>query len=96
MMERARREHIVNYIHENENDAGKLWRAFNSVLHRAPTRSMPTTIDFATVFPHFLYGIQFCDPRHSVPHITPLEINFRMTSFEPASADEVKKLFLSS
>ena len=29
MMERARREHIANYIHENENDAGKLWRAVN-------------------------------------------------------------------
>ena len=29
MMERPRREHIVNYIHENGNDAGKLWRAVN-------------------------------------------------------------------
>ena len=25
MMERARREHIANYIHDNENNAGKLW-----------------------------------------------------------------------
>ena len=49
MMERARREHIVNNIHENENDAGKLWRAVNSVLYRVPTKSMPTTSDITTL-----------------------------------------------
>ena len=57
MMERARREHIVNYIHENKNDAGKLWRAVNSVLHRVPTKSMPNASNIptlATVFPPFL------------------------------------------
>ena len=49
MMERARREHIANYIHENENDAGKLWRAVNSVLHRVPNTSMPSTSDITTL-----------------------------------------------
>ena len=49
MMERARREHIVNYIHENENDTGKLWRAVNSVLHRVPTKSRPATGDITTL-----------------------------------------------
>ena len=38
----------------------------------------------------------FCDPKHNVPHIPPREINFPMTAFEPATADEVKKLILSS
>ena len=49
MMETARREHIANYIHENENNAGKLWRAVNSVLHRVPNTSMPTTSDITTL-----------------------------------------------
>ena len=40
--------------------------------------------------------MKFCDPKHSVPHIPPPEINFPMTSFEPATADEAKKLILSS
>ena len=40
--------------------------------------------------------MKFCDPKHNVPQIPPPEINFPMTSFEPASADEVKKLILSS
>ena len=43
MMETGRQEHIKNYIHENENEAGKVWRAVNPVLHRVPTTSMPTT-----------------------------------------------------
>ena len=37
-----------------------------------------------------------CDPKHNVPYIPPPEIIFPMTSFEPATADEVKKLILSS
>ena len=40
--------------------------------------------------------MKFCDPKHNVPHIPPPEINFPMTSFEPATADEVKQLILSS
>ena len=40
--------------------------------------------------------MKFCDPEQNVPHIPPPEINFPMTSFEPATADEVKKLILSS
>ena len=105
MMERARREHIANYIHENENDAGKLWRAVNSVLRRVPNTSMPTTSDittlchsFSTFFVNKIVKIRmkFCDPKHSVPHIPPPEINFPMTLFESATADEVKKLILSS
>ena len=40
--------------------------------------------------------MKFCDPKQNVPHIPPPEINFPMTSFEPAAADEVKKLILSS
>ena len=39
--------------------------------------------------------MQFCDPKHNVPHVPPPEINFPMTSFEPATADEVKKLIIS-
>ena len=50
MMERARREHIANYIYENENNAGKLWRAVNSVLHPVPNTAMPTTSDITTLF----------------------------------------------
>ena len=89
MMERARREHIANYMHENENDAGKLWRAVNSVLHRDPNTSMPCTSDITTLchsFPTFFVNkiekirMKFCDPKHNVPHIPPLEINFPMTS----------------
>ena len=39
--------------------------------------------------------MKFCDTKHNVPHIPPPEINFPMTSFEPATADEVKNLILS-
>ena len=55
IVKRARREHIANYIHENENDAGKLWRAVNSVLHLIH-QSLPQVISphFAIVFPPFL------------------------------------------
>ena len=104
MIERARREHIANYIHENENDAGKLWRAVNSVLHRVPDTSMPSTSDITTLchslstfFVNKIEKIRkkFCDPKHNVPHIPTPENNFPMT-FEPATADEVKKLILSS
>ena len=75
-------------------DAGKLWRAVNSVLHRAPTTSMPTTIDittlchsFSTFFVNKIEKIRmkFCDPKHNVPHIPPPEINFPMTSFVPGA-----------
>ena len=104
MVERARREHIANYIHENENEAGKLWRAVNSVLHRVPNTSMPSTSDittlchsFSTFFVNKIEKIRmkFCDPKLNVPHIPPPEINFPMTSFVPATADEVKKLIFS-
>ena len=82
MMERARREHIADYIHENENDAGKLWRAVNSVLHRVPDTSMPTTSDITTLFHSFStffvnkiekIKTKFCDPKHNVSHIPPRE-----------------------
>ena len=88
MMERARREHIANYIHENENDAG----AVNSVLHRVPNTSMPSVSDittlchsFSTFFVNKIEKIRmkFCDPKHNVPHIPPPEINLPMTSFKP-------------
>ena len=98
MMERAGREHIANYIHEN--DAGKLWRAVNSVLHRVPNTSMPTTSP-QVISPHFFVNkiekirMKFCDHKHNVPHIPPPKINFPVTPFEQATADEVKKLILS-
>ena len=104
-MERARREHIANYIHENENDAGKLWRAVNSVLHRVPNTLMPSTSDITTLCHNLStffvnkiekMRIKFCDAKHNVPHIPPPEVNFPMTSFEPATADKVKKLILFS
>ena len=99
MVARARLEHIANYIHENENDARKLWRAVNPVLHRVPNTSMPTTSDITTLchsFSTFFINkmkeirMKFCDPKHNMPHIPPPEIHFPMTSFEPATADEVK------
>ena len=86
MMERARREHIANYIHENENDAGKLWRALNSVLHRALNTSMPTTSDITTICHSFFtffvnknekIRMKFCDPKHNVSHIPPLDFFFQ-------------------
>ena len=40
--------------------------------------------------------MEFCDPKHNVPHIPQPEIHFPMTSFEPANADEAKKLILPS
>ena len=57
---------------------------------------------FATVFSTFFVNkinkirMKFCDPKHNVPHFPPPEINFPMTSFEPATADEVQKLIFSS
>ena len=36
---------------------------------------------------------KFCDGKHNVPYISPPEINFPMTSFEPATAEEVKNWF---
>ena len=96
MMERARREHIVNYIHNNENDAGKLWRAVNSVLHRVPTKSRYITTLCHSFSTFFANKNEFCDLKQNVPHIPPPEINFPMTSLEPAAAYEVKKLILSS
>ena len=40
--------------------------------------------------------MKFCDPKHNVSQIPPTEINFPMTTFELATADEVKKLILFS
>ena len=40
--------------------------------------------------------MKFCDRKRNVPHIPPPEINFQMTLFKPATADEVEKLILSS
>ena len=66
---------------------------------------MPTTSDITTLChsfsTFFVYKIEkirmkFCDPKHNVPHISQPEINFPMTSFEPATTDEVKRLILSS
>ena len=57
MVEKAR--HIANYIHANENDAGKLWRAVNSVLHLVPNTSMPSTSDITTLCHSF--STFFCE-----------------------------------
>ena len=66
---------------------------------------MPSTSDNTTLchsFPTFFVNkiekirMKFCDPKHNVPQIPQPEINFPMTSFKPATADEVKKLILSS
>ena len=40
--------------------------------------------------------MKFWDPKHNVPHIPPPEMYFLMTSFEPATTDEVKKLIFFS
>ena len=37
--------------------------------------------------------MKFCDPKHNEPHIPPPEINFPMTAFEPATADEINLFF---
>ena len=66
---------------------------------------MPSTSDitslchsFSTFFVNKIekIRIKFWDPKHNVRQIPPPEINFPMTSFEPATADEVKKLIFSS
>ena len=57
MMERARREHIVNHIHENEKDAGKFGRwSTRYYTEFLLNQCLPQVISphFATVFPPFL------------------------------------------
>ena len=63
-----------------------------------PPNPWITPASFSTFFVNEIEKIRmkFCDPKHNVPQIPPPEINFPMTSFEPATADEVKKLILSS
>ena len=78
---------------------------FGRRSHRVPNTSMPSTSDITTLChsfsPFFVNKIEqirmkLCDPKHNVPHIPPPGINFPMTSFEPATADEVRKSILSS
>ena len=101
MMSDARRKYYADCINETSENPWTLWKTINNILHRAQSPSIPAFSDIKSLsesFSKFVMDkikkirINFTNDVHNMPVIESPTVKSRMTCFELATADEVRKL----
>ena len=105
MMSDARRRYYADCIDETSDNPRALWETINNILHRTQSPSIPAFSDiksFSESFSKFFMDkiekirMNFSNDIHNMPDIKSPTVKSRMTSFEPATADEVRKIIINS
>ena len=96
----AKRLYNSNLIAAQQTDSRKLWKTINSILHRDSKRSIPTATAeaFSSFFSDKITKLQSdIPPTATSPHSPdPPSLPASLTSFYPATTDEIVRLINSS
>ena len=98
---------IYRNLYENTgpDNPRTLWKTINNILHRTQSPSIPAFSDIKSLsesFSKFFMDkiekirINFTNDVHNTPDIKSPTVKSRMTCFELATADEVRKLIINS
>ena len=105
MMSDARRRYYADCINETSENPRTLWKTINNILHRTQSSSIPAFLDIKSLsesFSKFFIDkiekirMNFTNDVHNTPVIESPTVKSRTTRFEPATADEVRKLIINS
>ena len=92
-------------INETSDNPRTLWQTINNILHRTQSPSIPDFSDLKSLSESFLkffmdkiekIRMNFINDAHNMPNIKSLTVKSRMTSFELATADKVRKIIINS
>ena len=104
LITKAKREHFRTLIADQATQPRKLWKSLNSLLSRTSHRTLPASSsssslasNFLTFFSDKISKLQSSLPATNIsPHITPPVLPPVLSSFSPATTEEVKAAILSS
>ena len=104
-MAKAKSDYYTYIVSNSSESPRQLWNCINQILHRRPAPSIPNHVSikslcgsFSTHFKDKISLIRSAFPDHTLSTVnvdSPL-VNTFLVSFEPATADEVKKIIMSS
>ena len=105
MMSDVRRRHYGDCINETSENPRALWKTINNILHSAQSQTIPTFSDIKLLPESFLnffmdkiekIRLNFTNDVHNMSDIKSSTVTSRMTCFEIATPDEVRKLIINS
>ena len=106
LLTRAKQTFYTKTIEENSHDSKQLWKSLNSILHRIPTKILPThnsTLNLAnSLSTYFVDKIKKI--RAGFPVITTVDSNnndqvkcsHTLDKFQPVSEKELRKIIMAS
>ena len=104
-MAKAKSDYYTNMVSNNAESPRQLWNCTNKILHRRPAPSLPNHVSIKSLCDSFsshfndkisLIHSAFPDHTFSTVNVASPRVNSLLVSFEPATADEVKKIIMSS
>ena len=105
MMGDARLRYYADCINETSENPRTLWKTINNIFHRTQSPSIATFSDIKSLSESFSkffiekiekIRMNFTNDVHNMPDIKYPTVKSRMTCFELATADEVRKLIINS
>ena len=105
IMNDARRRYYEDCINETSDNPRTLWKTINNILLRTQSPSIPAfflykslSVSFSKSFMDKIdkIRIDFTNDVHNMPDIQSPTVKSRMTCFEPATADKVRKIIINS
>ena len=104
-MSKAKSYYYENMVANNSATPKQLWKCINQILHRRPAPSLPTHASIKSLCNSFsshfkdkisLIHSAFTDHTSDTINADSPQLNSKLTSFEPATTTEVKKIIMSS
>ena len=104
-MAKAKSEYFTNMVSSNSENSRQLWSCINKILHRRAAPSLPkhnslcSLCDlFSGYFKDKITRIQSSFPVHMLNkvEVQPPPISSLLSSFTPATAEEVRQIIMSS
>ena len=104
-MSKAKSYYYENMVANNSATPKQLWKCINQILHRRPAASLPTHASIKSLCNSFsshfkdkisLIHSAFTDHTSDTINADSPQLNSKLTSFEPATTTEVKKIIMSS
>ena len=104
-MAKAKSDYYTNMVSNNSESPRQLWNCINQILHRRPAPPLPNHVSIKSLGDSFsshfndkirLIRSAFLDHTLSTVNVASPRVNSLLVSFEPATADEVKTIIMSS
>ena len=104
-MAKAKSDYYTNMVSNNSESPRQLWNCINQILHMWPVPSLPNHVSIKSLCDsfssHYQYKISlicsaFQHHTLNTVNVDSPPVNSLLVSFEPATADEVKTIIMSS